>query len=82
MPDGMTYTPRVSPLAPSLTARRAGQLTDAALLLRLIQSEMVARGHRDPACFIPALADALEAMAEGDDATARDCMAMWARVGA
>lgn len=79
MPDGMTYARPVSPLAPSLDARRAAQITDAALLLRLIAGEAVQRGHRDPTCFLPALADALEALAEGDDDTARGCMAMWAR---
>ena len=82
MPDFSNYGlfPRDTlPIAPSITARRAGVLTDAALTLRMISGERTQRNMRDPSCFLPALADALEALAEGDEATARSCMAMWAR---
>lgn len=60
----------------------ASALMNAAEALRQMGGERVRQGRRDPTCLHATLADVLEALAEGDEATARAELSVLHRVGA
>jgi hypothetical protein len=65
---------------PLVTPQRATTICAAVLALRCIAGDQAARMQRDPSCFLPTLADVLEAIADGDLDVARNEMRRWAAV--
>jgi hypothetical protein len=65
---------------PLVTPTRATTLRAAVLALRCIAGDQAARRQRDPSCFLPTLADVLEAIADGDLDVAKNEMRRWAAV--